>query len=217
MRSPCGNPHPCHLRHKEVAGSIPDCDHFCQTYGVRWISTKDLCGRLEIEEALQDALGTNVRKFYEEWQKNEAVDVPAEKIMDNSSSEFSPCSDGDNSMCENLWTSLSMNPCYSQQNGVQISTMGGRAANLCVHYDSQTSCVRIWRSDGKPDFWMSRDQFRIICSRYMTGLLEGRLPAPAENGGTGYFTDPEWAQPELGRFNTPYAAALLRSVMNRNF
>lgn len=53
------NPHPCHQRHRDVWEVLPDCETFCDRYGVRWYSTAGAFGRLEAEESLQKRLGTN--------------------------------------------------------------------------------------------------------------------------------------------------------------
>ena len=47
------NPHPCHRRHRDVWEVLPDCETFCEMYGVRWYSTAGAFGRLEAEEMLQ--------------------------------------------------------------------------------------------------------------------------------------------------------------------
>lgn len=61
------NPHPCHLRHQQVHGILPDVADFCATYGVRWLSTAGKIGRIEIEEELKETFGTNCKKFYKNF------------------------------------------------------------------------------------------------------------------------------------------------------
>ena len=61
------NPHPCHKRHEQVHEVLPDVDDFCARYGVHWLLTSQLIGRLEIESAVQQALGTNRSRYYEDY------------------------------------------------------------------------------------------------------------------------------------------------------
>lgn len=67
------NPHPCHLRYRDVWDELPECETFCEMFGVCWHSTKGAFGRLEAEEGLQTQFGTNVKAFYMNFEERLAA------------------------------------------------------------------------------------------------------------------------------------------------
>lgn len=205
------NPHPCHRRHKEVYEVMPEVSDFCALYSVRWLSTAGQVGRLEIEEALQKTFGTNRKEFYlnfdPEAKPAPVVPPAAPPVLCTGCCDSSaPCTD-----CP-VWKELSENKTYSTKAGIEIPTMGGRAASLLFRFDPDNTQVRVWRPNGRPDFTFGVTHCHALCRRYRLGLKDGVLPPPNELGGTGYFTDPDWPTPVLGRIKTPYAAAVIRYV-----
>lgn len=205
------NPHPCHTRHEQVYEEMPDCDTFCAIYSVKWLSTKGRFGRLEMEDALQTAFGTNTKAFYLNYDPDQAVAPPANHPPNKigASTEGQP-PDGD-CPCAALWTELMGNPAYRDPHGVEIPTLGGRAAPLLFRVEDNDNGpqVHAWRPGGKPNFFITREQWLAICERFRQGIHEGLSFA---RGGVFYFTDPAWPESALGRINTPYAAAVFRHV-----
>ena len=205
------NPHPCHKRHKQAFGQMPEAWGFCDQYGVRWITTTECVGRLEIEEALQAALGTNQSEYYLNYD-SAPLSAPSEE---RHAPVFCPHDSPKGAACLScpVWTELSTNPAYRALAGIIIPTMGGRAKPLKFNYDPVTKQVRVWRASGKPDFKFGHAECHDLCRRYRTGLQAGDLPPVSMSGGTSYFTDPAWTHPSLGRINGPYAAAVIRHAL----
>jgi hypothetical protein len=70
------NPHPCQLNFAAVVDEkITDieCVDFCEQCKVRFLSTENLVGRIEIEEKLQEKYGTNCDAFYKRFA-DETID-----------------------------------------------------------------------------------------------------------------------------------------------
>jgi len=118
-------------------------------------------------------------------------------------------SDGQCSRCP-VWKELSENKTYRTQAGIEIPTMTGRKENLLFQFVPSNGKVRVWRRRESLDFSFGEDECRALCRRFQQGLRERK---DFKNRGTGYFTDPAWPNPCLGRFNTPYAAAVIRYVL----
>jgi len=203
------NPHPCHKRHKQVSGVMPDVDQFCNTYGVRWITTTGLVGRLEIEEKLQSDFGTNTKEYYRNYDSESPFEMPRVH------KEYVFCACAKSTTCNfcPIWHELSTNPVYLTTHGILIPTMGGNAKPLCFNYDPKKLVVRVWRTSGKPNFEFNENECRDLCRRYIDGLKSRSLPDVWTLGGTGYFTHPIWTKPCLGRINSPYAAAVIRHIL----
>jgi hypothetical protein len=205
------NPHPCHKRHLQVHGLLPEVDVFCATYGVKWYSTAEMTGRIEIEEALQEAFGTNRKEFYQSFDpKGTGYSEP------NPAAE--PCCVGDHAAhraCQScpVWRELSTNLAYRNPAGVAIPTMGGRAALLFFRYNTVTKKIEVWRLSGNPNFEFDKAAAKAICQRYQSGLKCGILPPVHMLGGTAYFGQPTWPTAVLGRYDTPYAAAVIRHAL----
>ena len=217
-----GNPHPCHVRHQEVWEELPDCDTFCNLYGVRWHSTKGAFGRLEAEEALQVQFGTNVKAFYMNFEErlagNEAAastsspqagpsagsSLPPDVIPAASCPAFESCG----SACP-VWRELTTNPAYQLPEGFEVPTMTGQRENLRFRSQQQhgATVIRVWRVVGSLDFTFDELACRAICQRFAQGLREGHTFA---DGGTAYFNDPSWANRPLNIVTAPYAAAVIR-------
>ena len=203
------NPPPCHRRHEEVYEVMPEVLDFCARYGVRWLSTAGQVGRLEVEEVLQKTFGTNRKEFYLNFdpEAKPAALVPptAPPVLCAARCDSdAPCTD-----CP-VWKELSENENFRSEAGIEISTMTGRKENLCFQFVFSNGKVRVWRRSGALNFSFGEDACRALCRRFQQGLREGEN---FKNGGTGYFTDPAWPEPFLGRFKTPYAAAVIRYVL----
>ena len=70
------NPHPCQISFAAVLGkkiTQIECDDFCKQCKVRFLSTKNLIGRIEIEDKLQKEYGTNCDSFYKRFT-DETID-----------------------------------------------------------------------------------------------------------------------------------------------
>lgn len=205
------NPHPCHKRHFQVHGLLPEVDVFCATYGVKWCSTAEMTGRIEIEEELQEAFGTNRKEFYQSFDPRGPEDREP-----NPAAEL--CGVGDHAAhptCQScpVWRELSKNPAYQNPAGVAIPTMGGRASLLFFRYNTVTKKIEVWRPIGNPNFEFDEAAAKAICQRYQSGLKQGILPPVHQLGGTAYFGQPAWPKPILGRYDTPYAAAVIRHAL----
>lgn len=217
-----GNPHPCHVRHQDVWEELPDCDTFCELYGVRWHSTKGAFGRLEAEEGLQTQFGTNVKAFYMNFEErldgNQAAPsdsslkaappadaaLPPHRIPVASCPAFEGCG----SACP-VWRELTTNPAYQSPEGFEVPTMTGRRENLRFRSQQQDGVmvIRVWRVVGNLDFTFDEQACRAICQRFAQGIYEGRSFI---DGGTSYFNQPQWDDPPLGMIKTPFAAAIIR-------
>ena len=216
------NPHPCHLRYRDVWDELPECETFCEMFGVRWHSTKSAFGRLEAEEALKRQFGTNVKAFYmnlpqvldDSVATNSALSSasgtggsslrPSISLAPASCPAFESCG----ATCP-VWRELTANPAYRLPEGFQVPTMTGRRENLRFRTE-QHECktmVHVWRFVGNLDFVFDEAHCRAICQRFAQGLQEGRSLAA---GGTAYFGTPRWAAPPLGMIHTPFAAAVVR-------
>jgi hypothetical protein len=216
------NPHPCHLRHKDVWEELPDCDQFCDTYGVRWCSTKGAFGRLEAEEALQSQFGTNAKAFYLNFVERIVINesMPSmSPISARLTTKSAPqqifvsppaCSVSKDcgAICP-VWWELTTNQAYKLPEGFIVPTMTGRRENLRFQSLQQdaVSVIRVWRVRGNLDFSFNEMECRAICQRFAQGLQEGRTFV---DGGTSYFNQPLWANPPLGMIRTPFAASVIR-------
>jgi hypothetical protein len=202
------NPHPCHKRHEHVYEEMPEVHDFCNRYGVRYFTTEGQWGRLEMEEALQQAFGTNRKEFYMNYDPKALLAQlvpPSEppKCCAVDCNSMVPCG-----FCP-IRRELSTNPAFRVEEGVEIPTMTGRREPLLFRYEPASQRVRVWRRVGNLDFHFNESACHAICRRFQQGLAEGRN---FDHGGAGYFNDPNWPEPVIGRIKTPYAAAVVRSV-----
>lgn len=223
------NPHPCHINHHLVYEEWPEVDTFCELYGVRWITTNGLYGRIEIEDEIKRIVGTNCKTFYQDYDPSDVqADMefwPTGRTAPNclghnekpndGSGECTGHSGSPTNGCEGChacptWQDISTDPKYQNPQGTPISSMGGRADHLFFRYDPSLQEVHVWRQSGRTDFRFDENIWKMICRRYQQGLKNGSLPQPPESGGSGYFTIPKWTTPPLGMINTPYAAAVIR-------
>jgi hypothetical protein len=216
------NPHPCHLRYRDVWDELPECETFCEMFGVRWHSTKGAFGRLEAEEGLQTQFGTNVKAFYMNFEERLAANqaatsgaspqavpsagaaLPPDVITAASCPAFESCG----SVCP-VWRELTTNPAYHSPEGFMVPTMGYLGQPLrfrCLTAGARPE-VHVWRPSGQPDFTFDEPACRTICQRFAQGINEGRSFV---DGGTSYFNQPQWDVPPLGMIKTPFAAAIIR-------
>jgi hypothetical protein len=216
------NPHPCHLRHEDVWESLPDCDTFCETYGVRWHSTARSFGRLEAEEELQKRFGTNRNEFYLNLGQHLARSFPP---LMTSTAEATQASDltqyhkeAENLACQTskecgglcpVWQELTTRQAYQCEPGIQVPTMTGRKEDLffCYQPTNAKTVIRVWRASGTLDFTFDEHDCLAICQRFVTGLHEDRNFV---EGGTAYFNDPSWRERPLNIITAPYAASIIR-------
>lgn len=221
------NPHPCHLRHRDAWGELPDCETFCDMFGVRWYSTKNAFGRLEAEEALQEKLGTNRKEYYLNFdliranysQVCKTASAVAGSINGLSSLRVATvgfkCSAKRkcNRSCP-VWNELITNSVYQGSDGFQVPTMTGRKDPLFFHTEGLNGnyLIRVWRSDESLNFTFDEKDCREICQRYEAGLAQGRSFC---SGGTSYFNDPAWQNRPLTIITAPYAAAVIRFARNK--
>jgi hypothetical protein len=221
------NPHPCHLRNRDVWDDLPEFDIFCEMFGVRWHSTQGAFGRLEAEEALKRQFGTNVKAFYLNLpqvldasmatnpacspasESGDSTQPPAISSAPASCPAFETCG----ATCP-VWRELTMNPAYRLPEGFEVPTMTGRREKLRFRTEQQDgkTVVHVWRVVGNLDFVFDEAHCRAICQRFAQGLNEGRRFVAR---GTSYFGTPQWASPPLGMLNTPFAAAVVRHARQR--
>jgi hypothetical protein len=210
------NPHPCHKRHQEVWEELPECEDFCENYSVRWQTTTGAWGRLEIGESLQAHFGTNRKAFYLNFSPSmaEALESasratdPLQPPAVESAVVSEACGVACRTACP-VWRELATNPAYRAERGFLVPTLGHRAEELRFQFvvgDGAPS-VRVWRDSGTLEFTFDEAVCRVLCSRFDSGIREGRRFA---RGGTGYFNQPFWGRPPLGNINTPFAAAVVR-------
>jgi hypothetical protein len=216
------NPHPCHLRYRNVWDELPECETFCEMFGVRWHSTQGAFGRLEAEEALKRQFGTNVKAFYmnlpQVLDDSVATNPSCSPASESGGSTQPPAISSAPASCPAfetcgatcpVWRELTTNPAYQLPEGFEVPTMTGRRETLRfrpVQQDGKT-VVHVWRVVGNLDFVFDEGQCRAICQRFAQGLQEG---SSFLAGGTAYFGTPQWASPPLRRNDNPYAAAVIR-------
>lgn len=70
------NPHPCQSNYTKVIKEKINklvCEDFCSRFKVKFLSTKNLIGRIEIEEKLQKKYKTNCDEFYKNYLLEKAL------------------------------------------------------------------------------------------------------------------------------------------------
>lgn len=221
------NPHPCHRRHRDVWGELPDCETFCDMYGVCWYSTKNAFGRLEAEEELQEELGTNRKEYYSNFNlicANHSQTCKSASAVAGCINGLRPsrvasvgfkCSAKRkcNKFCP-VWNELIANSLYRGPDGFQVPTMTGRKDPLFFHTEGldKNPLIRVWRVDGSLNFTFDENDCQMICQRFEAGLAQGRSFC---SGGTSYFNDPAWKNRPLTIITAPYAAAVIRYARNK--
>lgn len=219
------NPHPCHRRHQQVWEALPDCDTFCETYGVRWFSTDGAFGRLEAEEGLINVFATNRKEFYRNFDP-QGGQVFTQGGLDGlaithaipEAARLGPgafcCTEPECSGSCPVWREMTGNPSYQNSQGFVVPTMTGKKAPLifCRHQTGGAPLIRVWRATGSVNFTFDEIACKAICRRFAQGLQAGRSFAA---GGTSYFNQPCWQNPPLGMINTPFAAAVVRHVRKK--
>ncbi len=216
------NPHPCHRRHQDVWDVLPDCETFCEFYGVRWTSTAGWFGRLEAEELLQGQFGTNRKEYYSNFNLLFENDFKSGEILttdsgvaegllpsDKGSTDVECCTTaGCNASCP-VWNELITNPAYQGPRGFQVPTMTGRREPLLFsrHHRNGNSVIRVWRASGSLDFTFDENDCRSICRRFNEGIGQGRS---FTNSGTSYFNEKSWLNRPLTIITAPFAAPVIR-------
>lgn len=217
------NPHPCHRRHQDVWECLPDCETFCEMYGVRWQSTAGAFGRLEAEEELQKQLGTNRKEYYGNFGEiiaNAAVAVTS--ADEKASIAFEQTCHVNEAVkpecCETktcghfcpVWNELTINPSYQGSKGFQVQTMTGRKEDLLFSSLPPVggkTVIRVRRASGNLNFTFDENDCRTICERFEAGLRQGNSFVA---GGTAFFNNPSWKARPLSIITAPYAAAIVR-------
>ena len=68
FRCPKKNPSPCSRAYELAYRTPPTYEDFCKKFCVRYLETKGMRGRIEIEEELQKKHGTNKAEYYKKWK-----------------------------------------------------------------------------------------------------------------------------------------------------
>jgi hypothetical protein len=203
------NPHPCHRRHEEVWEELPDCEDFCDTYAVRWMSTQGMIGRLEVEENLITHFRTNTKEFYLNFEQKMAAHAKGGKPVTPSNKVICCAGKKCSKSCP-VWHELMTNPAYQTSSGFVVPTLTGKKDNLVVRVQpKQKMPVNVHRPGTSLSFDFNEADCLAICQRYEQGLQQGKS---FSKGGTSFFNQPKWSRPTLGNIHTPYAATVIRSA-----